>query len=139
MLKDAKDLHLDTNKNYHVCHAYISIHSMKNNSIYLKYLSDYRQNDDSSNFQDFGAVDKALIDIGVNNVEGIAIYKILAAILHLGNVIFEENPLVDGCKIADSTANHSRYAAQLLGIEQKNLEMSLLTRKMEINGSDPIV
>lgn len=67
------------------------------------------------------------------------IYKILAAILHLGNVIFEDNLLVDGCKIADRTAVHFRYAAQLLEIEQKQLEMSLLTRKMEINGADPIV
>lgn len=102
-------------------------------------MTDYRQDVDFSTFQDFGAVDKALIDVGVTNEERIKIYKILAAILHLGNVIFEENPLVEGCQITNSSIDHFCYAAQLLEIEQKNLEVSLLTRKMEINGSDPIV
>lgn len=102
-------------------------------------MSNYRHNDDLTNFQNFEAVDKALFDIGVSNGERMKIYKSLAAILHLGNVIFEDNVLLNECQIADHTANHFRYAAQLLEIEQKHLEMSLLTRKMEINGSDPIV
>lgn len=88
-------------------------------------------------------MDKALIDVGVANEERINIYKILAAILHLGNVIFEENPSIAGCqtrcRITNSSRNHCFYAAQLLGIEQELLEMCLLTRKMEVAGSDPIV
>lgn len=93
----------------------------------------------NGDFQVFGSVDTALTNVGVSNEEKVKVYKILAAILHLGNVIFEENPSMDGCQISDSTANHFFYAAQLLGIEKKNLEKSLLTRKMEINKSDPIV
>lgn len=61
------------------------------------------------------------------------------AILHLGNVVFEDNLLGDGCQIADYTANHFRCAAQLLEMDQTHLEMSLLTRKIEVNGSDSIV
>lgn len=111
--------------------------------ILLKYLSDCRKNAtknvDLSNFQKFGEVDKALADVGVTSETRMKIYKILAAILHLGNVSFEENSLVEGCQIADSTANHFCYAAQLLEVEQIHLKTSLLTRKMAINGSEPIV
>lgn len=88
--------------------------------------------------RDFLAVDKALIEVGVTNEERIRIYKILAAILHIGNVTFEENPVIAGCQIADSS-NHSSYAAQLLGIEPRTLEDSLLTRKIYVTGSDPIM
>lgn len=102
-------------------------------------MADYHHHADSYTFQDFGAVDKALIEVGLTNEERIQIYKIVAAILHLGNVQFEENSLMEGCRVADNTTDHLSYAAQLLGIEEKRIEMSLLTRKMEISGSDPIV
>lgn len=125
-----KNDNFDTFCNYHIITFY---------SIYFKYLSEYHQNADSNTFQEFGAINKALIDVELTAEARIKIYKILAAILHLGNVTFEENPSVDGSQIAESTANHFRYAAQLLGIQQRSLEISLLTRKMEITGSDPIV
>lgn len=95
--------------------------------------------DDLDNFHDFTTIDKALIEIGMGNEERIKIYKILAAILHLGNVIFVENPLTGGCQIADSTQKHFYYAAQLLNMDSKTLEINLLTRKMEVTGCEPIV
>lgn len=102
-------------------------------------MSEYGHNDNLNSFQDFIAVDKALIDIGVSSNERLKIYKTLAAILHLGNVAFEENPSLEGCQIVDITRKHIEYAAEFLNIEQNILETSLLTRKMEVKGSDPIV
>lgn len=84
-------------------------------------------------------IDKALINIGVSNEERIKIYKTLAAILHLGNIDFEENSLSEGCQIAASTKNHFTYATQLLGIEQEILEEYLLKRRMEFTKFEPIL
>lgn len=41
---------------------------------------------------DFAAVDKALSNLGVAPVDRLAIYTAVAAVLHLGNVSFEDNP-----------------------------------------------
>ena len=101
-------------------------------------MTDYRHNADALTFQDFGAVDKSLIDVGLTNEERCVIYRILAAILHLGNVKFEENASKEGCRVADETANHLSYAARLLRIEEKKIETSLLTRKMQVSGTDSI-
>lgn len=67
------------------------------------------------------------------------IYKVLAAILHLGNIDFEGDVLTEKSRIIESTAIHLSYAAQLLEIGEEILKKSLLTRKMEVPGSDPIV
>lgn len=63
----------------------------------------------------------------------------LAAILNLGNVNFEEGISTGKSQIVESTKIHLCYAAKLLEIDEKVLETSLLTREMEIPGSDPIV
>lgn len=102
-------------------------------------MPSYGHNDDLNCFQDFVAVDNAMIDVGVSNEERIKIYQTLAAILHLGNVIFEENFSLGRCQIAESSRIHFDYAAQLLEIDQEILEISLLTRKMEVTRSDPIM
>lgn len=80
-----------------------------------------------------------MTDVGMSNKEWIKLYKILAAILHLGNVILEENPSGEGCVIVDGTRSHLKYAAHLLDIEEETLKTSLLTRTMELKGSNPIV
>lgn len=90
-------------------------------------------------FQDFAAVDRALSNVGVSSEDKLQIYEILAGILHLGNVIFEEDTTSGKCKVADRTKNHIKYAAELLRIDQQVLEASLLTRDLEVNGSDSIM
>lgn len=41
---------------------------------------------------DFSAVDKALSNLGIDPQDRLAIYTTVAAVLHLGNIFFEENP-----------------------------------------------
>lgn len=67
------------------------------------------------------------------------IFKVLAAILHLGNINFDSDLTTGRCQIVHNTKNHFCYAAQLSEIEQKIVETSLLTRKIEVQGSDPIM
>lgn len=102
-------------------------------------MSTCHSKDDFSSSQDFVSINKALFEIGMTKEEKTNIYKILAAILHLGNVVFVDNPLTEVCQIADSTKTHFSCAAKLLNIATETLEKSLLTRKMELKGSDPIM
>lgn len=91
-------------------------------------------------FQDIQAVDNAFSDIGVFNDEKSKIYKVLAAILNLGNVDFEESTISTGeIQIVERTKIHLCYAAKLLQIDEKVLRTSLLTREIDIPGSDPIM
>lgn len=64
------------------------------------------------------------------------VYEILAAILHLGNINFQDTN--GKCEITDQSIHHFKYAAKLLKINQTNLELVLLTRNIDINGRDPI-
>lgn len=66
------------------------------------------------------------------------IYKILAAILHLGNVDFEGSSMEEELKVSINTKNHFEYASQLLNVEPKLLERSLLMREIEVDGFDTI-
>lgn len=42
--------------------------------------------------KDFAAMDKALSNLGLTSQERLAIYTTVAAVLHLGNISFEDNP-----------------------------------------------
>lgn len=95
-------------------------------------------NEEIEKFHDFESVDNAMVQLGVRDEERVKIYEILAAILHLGNVSFEENNCLEGCKIASNTKNHLIHATKLLRIQQGTLEKYLLKRKIQV-GSDPIL
>lgn len=84
-------------------------------------------------------MDKALERIGISHNERHRIYKILAAILHLGNVEIEDEIGSDKCKISEQSRKHLKCAAILLDIEQEVLEIVLLTRSIDVKGSEPIM
>ena len=41
--------------------------------------------------RDFGRMDKAMTSMGMNENEKLAIYTVVAGVLHLGNIYFEED------------------------------------------------
>lgn len=84
-------------------------------------------------------VDRALESIGISHDERNRIYKIIAAILHLGNVDIEEENSFEKCKISELSKIHLQHTANLLNIGHQTLETALLTRTIEVNGSNPIM
>lgn len=76
--------------------------------------------------------------IGLSQKEIMEIYKILAAILHIGNIHFEEESATGKLGISNHTKIHLDYACQLLNVAPKVLETSLLMRDIDIKGSDSI-
>lgn len=75
---------------------------------------------------------------GIPTAQRNDLYTILAAILHLGNIVLEEIS-ESKCKISNSSRDHFENAARLLNIDQHTFETALLTRTLEVKGSEPIV
>ena len=85
--------------------------------------------------KDFRATDSALARFGVNDTDRIAMYKIVAAVLHLGNIQFEDNPDDNrgGCRVrVDGPARTALdRAAALLGLDPDELRQCMLSRVMQ--------
>ena len=87
-------------------------------------------------FNDFKELDKALSHIGLSEGNRIEIYGLVAAVLHLGNIIFEENPedTRGGCRVAQSSEKTLAIAAKLIGCDPFELRQALVSRVMLSKG-----
>lgn len=74
-----------------------------------------------------------LLFIGLSATDRQNIYTIVAAVLHLGNVTFEDNPddCKGGCRIASGASEVLKIVASLLGVDPLFLKQSLLSRVMQ--------
>ncbi|XP_066985117.1 myosin heavy chain 95F isoform X5 [Macrobrachium rosenbergii] len=83
--------------------------------------------------RDFNKVDKALGNLGLSDGERLAIYTTVAAVLHLGNIKFEENPddTKGGCMVSPGCENSLKMAASLMGVDPMELNQALLSRVMQ--------
>jgi len=86
---------------------------------------------------DYRAMDSALDHFGVSPADKATIYQIVAAILHLGNVQFEDSPNDNkgGCRICVDAESQEALgnASSLLGVDQAQLQQCLQTRIMQTN------
>ncbi|GFU35915.1 myosin heavy chain 95F [Nephila pilipes] len=83
--------------------------------------------------RNFIALDKALNNMGLSENERQNIYTVVAAVLHLGNVSFEDNPddCKGGCRLAPGAAEILIIISSLLGVDAQYLRQSLLSRVMQ--------
>lgn len=71
----------------------------------------------------------------MSDSERLCVYSSVAAILHLGNVRFEENPedVRGGCRMTESSIEALKVASTLLGLDPEELHHALLSRVMQPN------
>ncbi|UXI22000.1 hypothetical protein NH340_JMT07943 [Sarcoptes scabiei] len=98
------------------------------------YLSDSIVND----LAEYHAMESAFKHFGVSEEDKIIIFKIVAAILHLGNISFEESPNDShgGCRVREDCPESKqalKIAAKLLGVDVDELQKCLKTRIMQTN------
>ncbi|CAF2816565.1 unnamed protein product [Rotaria sp. Silwood2] len=81
-------------------------------------------------FNDFNQCDQSMSQIGVTDQDKLNIYSTVAAVLHLGNINFEDDPesTQGGCKITSATEKSLSITAGLLGLDQHDLRNALITR-----------
>lgn len=79
---------------------------------------------------DFNECDQSMTQIGVSTQDKLNIYSTVAAVLHLGNINFEDDPesTKGGCKITPATEKSLGTTAEMLGLDQRDLRNSLITR-----------
>lgn len=89
--------------------------------------------DDYNHFQN---LDKALGRLGLNDVSKFEIYSLVAAVLHLGNITFEEIPddVRGGCEVSDSSEKSLSITCRLLGVDPSELRQALVSRVMQSKG-----
>lgn len=87
-------------------------------------------------FEGFAELDQALARLGLNDVARLEIYALVAAVLHLGNVSFEENPedVRGGCQVAKSSEQILAITAKLIGVDSFELRQALVSRVMQSKG-----
>lgn len=79
----------------------------------------------------FQYLDRALEAIGYSDDNKNRIHKLIASILHLGNIKIEQS---GSESVIPKTAHQPlQYASDLLNVSTEELEQTLLTRHMKIN------
>ncbi|XP_015589785.1 myosin heavy chain 95F isoform X2 [Cephus cinctus] len=81
----------------------------------------------------FNAIDQALTRLGLTDAERMEIYTMVAAVLHLGNITFEDNPedTKGGSRISANSEKAVTMSAKLLGVDPEELRQALVSKVMQ--------
>ncbi|MBN3274785.1 MYO6 protein, partial [Polyodon spathula] len=80
---------------------------------------------------DFNRMCGAMKKIGLDDTEKLDLFRVVAGVLHLGNIDFEEaGSTSGGCTPKKSSSQTLEYCAELLGLDEEDLKVSLTTRVM---------
>ncbi|XP_075779911.1 unconventional myosin-VI isoform X5 [Pelodiscus sinensis] len=80
---------------------------------------------------DFNRMCTAMKKIGLDDAEKLDLFRVVAGVLHLGNIDFEEaGSTSGGCILKNKSSQSLEYCAELLGLDQDDLRISLTTRVM---------
>ena len=66
--------------------------------------------------------------VGIAVAEQDAVFQAVAAVLHLGNLQFEESSEPDSSQLKPGAAKHLQAASELLGVDPEGLGKALTTR-----------
>ncbi|XP_077409024.1 unconventional myosin-VI-like isoform X5 [Vanacampus margaritifer] len=80
---------------------------------------------------DFQRMLVAMKKIGLDDAEKLDLFRVVAGVLHLGNIDFEEaGSTSGGCSIKKQSGQTLQQCAELLGLDQLDLQGSLTSRVM---------
>ncbi|XP_059211845.1 myosin VIa [Centropristis striata] len=80
---------------------------------------------------DFNRMSVAMKKIGLDDTEKLDLFRVVAGVLHLGNIDFEEaGSTSGGCTIRNQSSETLEHCAELLGLEEEDLRVSLTSRVM---------
>ncbi|XP_036438257.1 myosin VIa isoform X2 [Colossoma macropomum] len=80
---------------------------------------------------DFNRMVVAMKKIGLDDAEKLDLFRVVAGVLHLGNIDFEEaGSTSGGCILKRQSSQALEHCAELLGLDEEDLRVSLTTRVM---------
>jgi myosin heavy subunit len=108
---------------------------------YLKNIGIYNNNNtgNNNNQEDANALEttrSCLSSIGVDDEEQQSVFAMVAAVLHLGNVQFEEKQNHDDndAQITAASMPSLIQACELLGLDPERVAQAILTKRFTVNG-----
>ncbi|XP_078700157.1 unconventional myosin-VI-like isoform X6 [Branchiostoma floridae x Branchiostoma belcheri] len=89
--------------------------------------------------KDYKRMEDAMKCVGIEEAEKMNLFRIAAAVLHLGNVTFEEdhNNTSGGCIVPQSSDKALAVTAELMGLGKEELQEALTTRVMQTARAGP--
>jgi myosin heavy subunit len=94
------------------------------------------RHDGESDSDNFSKLKSAMTDIKMTGSDQESVFKMLAGILHLGNVSFlEKEGASDEAVFAPDSDRHVGYVDELLGMDGESLLSATTTRSIIIAGS----
>lgn len=81
--------------------------------------------------QTFEYLNEALSNIGYSDEEKHQIFKLIASILHLGNIKIEQNG--SECVVPVTSHQSLKNASLLMNVSTEELKQTLLTRRITMN------
>ncbi|KAL5728695.1 hypothetical protein ACHQM5_001747 [Ranunculus cassubicifolius] len=129
----------DPERNYHIFYLLCAAPSEDINKYKLEdprsfhYLnqSNCYELDGVSDAQEYLATRRAMDVVGISEQEQDAIFRVVAAILHLGNIDFAKGKEIDSSVIKDDKSRfHLNMTAELLMCDAQSLEDALIRRVM---------
>lgn len=99
----------------------------------FRYLCSKAAENSEKDAADFAETLECLARIGLATEEQQAVFGLVAAVLHLGNVTFEEDA-EHVAKICEDSMPSLLKACELLGLEQEAVKEAILTKNLSING-----
>jgi myosin heavy subunit len=83
----------------------------------------------------FAQTMQCLSSIGLTPAEQRAVFGMTAAVLHLGNIQFEDSTQgEEKAKVTDASLPSLKKACELLGLDDSNLSEAILTKLLNVNG-----
>ena len=79
-------------------------------------------------------MEKSMTDCGLDPKEKSNIFRITAAVLHIGNIVFEE--VADGCKPNSESEASASGVAAMLGLDRDALMQAIAYKSMNIGGTE---
>lgn len=80
---------------------------------------------------DFNRMCVAMKKIGLDDKEKLNMFRVVAGVLHLGNIDFEEaGSTSGGCVLKKTCGQSLEFCAELLGLDEEDLRVSLTSRVM---------
>jgi myosin-6 len=81
---------------------------------------------------DFLECDQSMDHMGLSSQDKINIYSTVAALLHLGNINFQDDPesTKGGCQVTSSTQQSLNITSEMLGLDTRDLRNALITRML---------
>jgi myosin heavy subunit len=149
LLEKSRIVFQSTNeRNYHIFYQIIAgADPAMKQRLYLKPAGDFNYLNQSGclriegvdDAQEFRDVMEAMATLQFSSSTVESIFKIMAGILHLGNVKFETNTSSDNCKITAATDDSVRMCSELFGIDLPLLRYALVEKKMQMSRRGSVV